>query len=70
MSRPDVESFGINATSVGGGGGDGGMVVSGNIAGGNSTKEFTINAGGEGGDGGAGGKAVSIINEGTVHTTG
>ncbi len=63
------ESFGINATSVGGGGGDGGMVVSGNIAGGNSTKAFTINVGGEGGDGGAG-KAVSIINEGTVHTTG
>jgi hypothetical protein len=63
------DSYGINAESIGGGGGDGGMVVSGNIAGGDSTKSFTINVGGKGGDGGAG-KAVGVVNEGVVHTTG
>ncbi len=69
ISTAGRESYGINATSIGGGGGDGGMVVSGNIAGGKSTKTFTINVGGDGGTGGEG-KAVGVINEGLVHTTG
>ncbi|MEO8062207.1 MAG: autotransporter outer membrane beta-barrel domain-containing protein [Pseudomonadota bacterium] len=62
-------AFGVNAQSIGGGGGFGGMVFDGNLAGGGSANSATVNIGGSGDDGGTGG-AVVVTNEGLIHTVG
>ncbi len=63
-----VQSFGIRAESVGGGGGDGGAVSKGTLQTGSGSKQSVdINVGGHGGDGGKGG-VVGVINEGTILT--
>jgi hypothetical protein len=62
-------AFGVNAQSVGGGGGFGGMVFDGNLAGGGSANSLTVNIGGSGDTGGTGG-TVDVINEGVIHTVG
>ncbi|MEO1192813.1 MAG: hypothetical protein AAFY02_13710, partial [Pseudomonadota bacterium] len=59
-------SRGIVAQSVGGGGGNAGMVVSGNIAG-NASKELGVFIGRSGGDGGNG-SAVTVAHRGSIST--
>jgi uncharacterized protein YhjY with autotransporter beta-barrel domain len=62
-------AFGIDAESVGGGGGDGGMVINGGITSGTKPASLSLGVGGSGNTGGTSAK-VTVINEGTVHTTG
>jgi hypothetical protein len=62
-------AHGIDAQSIGGGGGDGGMVVSGSIARGKNSNSISVDVGGKGGEGGTG-AAVGVTNEGLIHTTG
>jgi hypothetical protein len=64
-----AKAFGVNAQSIGGGGGDGGMVINGSIAGGSSAKAIAVNVGGDGNIGGVS-STVTVVNEGTIHTTG
>ena len=62
-------SFGIDAQSVGGGGGEGGAIVSAGITRGSSSRNLSVNLGGVGGDGGTGDK-VTVTNEGRIDTAG
>ena len=73
------ESAGISANSIGGGGGNGGLVVDavGGAAGaGNTTGRFIVNIGGSGGTGGTSGdvtvtnRATAVADSGTILTTG
>ena len=73
------ESAGISANSIGGGGGNGGLVVDaiGGAAGaGNTTGRFIVNIGGSGGTGGTSGdvtvtnRTTAAANSGTILTTG
>jgi len=62
-------AHGIQAQSVGGGGGNGGLAVSGSLPGG--TLDFTFSLGGKGGGGGNAGALVSVqTNSGTTIDTG
>uniref|UniRef100_UPI0035CBB5FA hypothetical protein n=1 Tax=uncultured Sphingomonas sp. TaxID=158754 RepID=UPI0035CBB5FA len=64
-----ADAHGIFAQSIGGGGGNGGMVLSG-ITGGTALKGTqSIAVGGVGGDGGDAGK-VTVVNTGTILTSG
>ncbi|HEU5137676.1 MAG TPA: autotransporter outer membrane beta-barrel domain-containing protein [Steroidobacteraceae bacterium] len=62
-------SFGIDAQSVGGGGGEGGAIVSAGITRGSNSRNVSMNLGGSGGEGGTG-DAVTVTNEGRIDTTG
>jgi hypothetical protein len=62
-------SFGIDAQSVGGGGGEGGAIISAGVTRGGSSRNLSMNLGGSGGDGGTGDR-VSVTNEGRIATTG
>ena len=62
-------SFGIDAQSVGGGGGEGGAIVSAGVTRGTNSRNLSINLGGSGGVGGTG-DAVTVTNEGRIDTTG
>ena len=73
------ESAGISANSIGGGGGNGGLVVDavGGAAGaGNTTGRFIVNIGGSGGTGGTSGdvtvtnRTTAVADSGTIVTTG
>jgi len=73
------ESAGISANSIGGGGGNGGLVVDaiGGAAGaGNTTGRFIVNIGGSGGTGGTSGdvtvtnRTTAVADSGTIFTTG
>ncbi|SEA61578.1 hypothetical protein SAMN05660420_02623 [Desulfuromusa kysingii] len=63
-------SHGVLAQSIGGGGGDGGLVVNGLL---NTNDEDTarlfVSVGGDGGSGGIG-KQVEVVNDGAISTTG
>ena len=61
------ESLGVSAQSIGGGGGDGGMIISGTIAGKGNSNSLEIGIGGSGGTGGTGGDIVAS-NTGTIAT--
>ncbi len=63
-------AHGIHAQSIGGGGGNGGLAVSGSLPGG--TLDFTFSLGGKGGSGGNAGNLVSVETTGgtTIDTTG
>ena len=63
------ESTGISAQSIGGGGGDGGIVANGALAGNGRNNAMTIGIGGSGGSGGTSGD-VSVVNEGSIVTAG
>ena len=63
------DSIGIQARSVGGGGGDGGLVFTGTLAYKGNSNSLELNVGGEGGTGGTGGMA-EVLNEGTIWTKG
>ncbi|GAB5469578.1 MAG: autotransporter outer membrane beta-barrel domain-containing protein [Rhodospirillales bacterium] len=60
-------SRGLVAQSIGGGGGNGGMVVTGNFTGGTETRDLRLAIGRSGGSGGGGGK-VSVIHRGAIAT--
>ncbi len=62
-------SFGINAQSVGGGGGEGGAIINFGVSAGETSRTFNLSVGGTGGDGGTSDR-VSVVNVGTVITTG
>ncbi|WP_297801945.1 autotransporter outer membrane beta-barrel domain-containing protein [uncultured Brevundimonas sp.] len=62
-------SHGILAQSIGGGGGNGGLAVTGNLRFDTSTAAPAASLGGFGGDGGNGAK-VHVINSGSILTTG
>lgn len=62
-------SVGIAAQSIGGGGGDGGMVLNGTISGQGRNNAMSLGIGGSAGMGGAGG-VVSVTNDGVVMTSG
>lgn len=68
-----TEAAGIVATSVGGGGGSGGLVLDMlfGTSGGEKTQQFKLNVGGSGGTGGTGGD-VSVVNgaTGSIQTWG
>ncbi|MEO1244214.1 MAG: autotransporter outer membrane beta-barrel domain-containing protein [Pseudomonadota bacterium] len=63
------ESTGITAQSVGGGGGDGGIVVNGTLAGNGRNNAMTVGIGGAGGTGGVSAD-VDVTNEGVIMTSG
>jgi hypothetical protein len=63
------DSFGIQARSVGGGGGDGGLVFTGTLAFKGNSNSLEMAVGGEGGKGGTGGMA-EVLNEGMIWTKG
>ena len=63
------DAHGINAQSIGGGGGTGGMVLAGAVTLGSGNNSMGINVGGTGGDGSTSGR-VSVTNEGVIHTQG
>ncbi len=63
------ESTGISAQSIGGGGGDGGIVANGTLAGNGRNNAMTVGIGGAGGSGGISAD-VSVTNEGVIMTTG
>lgn len=69
ITTPGRQSYGIRAQSVGGGGGDGGIVM--NVRGEAPSNNYAldVNVGGFGGSA-AGGGAVNVINEGLIYTTG
>lgn len=67
VSTSGVSSEGILAQSLGGEGGTGGYVISGNLGGGEYTGDVTFAYGGDGGDGGTAGE-VLITNEGEIVT--
>jgi hypothetical protein len=62
-------SYGIDAQSVGGGGGEGGAIVSAGVTRGSNSRNVSMNLGGTGGDGGTG-DAVTVTNEGRIDTVG
>ena len=62
-------SHGVLAQSVGGGGGNGGIVLAGSVVFEAPTKSTAFSLGGIGGDGGDGG-TVTVTNDGTILTTG
>ncbi|WP_409413325.1 hypothetical protein [Altererythrobacter sp. MF3-039] len=62
-------SHGIFAQSIGGGGGNGGMTLSGNYASGTNNVQLGLSIGGDGETGGAGG-AVTVDNFGAIQTGG
>ncbi len=62
-------SFGINAQSVGGGGGEGSILINAAVTTGETNRNFNMQVGGDGGIGGTGG-AVTVVNEGVIHTLG
>lgn len=64
-----IFSHGILAQSLGGSGGNGGMVVSGGINAGEVTGNVNVSLGGDSGDGGNAG-GVSVTNNDTIMTTG
>jgi hypothetical protein len=64
-----VESHGIRAQSIGGGGGNGGMVMNGALQGSGDSLNATFNVGGSGAVGGAS-SSVTVLNEGLIYTTG
>ncbi len=63
------DSIGINAQSLGGGGGDGGLVIIGSVAGGQNSNSFDLGVGGTGGSGGFS-RAVTVDNTAAINTTG
>ncbi len=63
------KSKGLFAQSIGGGGGDGGLAFSGNLAGGQDSKEINVSVGGKGGTGNNA-DTVTVINDGTILTEG
>jgi len=64
-----INSHGIHAQSIGGGGGNGGSNLSGNFANSSSAYQLAINIGGQGGSGGHGG-LVTVDNFGSIETRG
>ena len=62
------KSKGLYAQSIGGGG-DGGLAFSGNLAGGQDSKEINVAVGGKGGSGNHA-HTVTVINDGSVMTEG
>jgi hypothetical protein len=64
-----AKSHGINAQSIGGGGGEGGMLLTGNIAAGKDRNSLNVNVGGSGGDGATSGD-VTVVNEGIIQVAG
>ena len=69
ISTLERRSYGIRAQSIGGGGGDGGMVFNGRIQGRGDNMDATFNVGGEGAGGGIG-QDVTVTNEGAIYTGG
>jgi len=63
------ESTGVSAQSIGGGGGDGGIVVNGTLAGNGRNNAMTVGIGGAGGSGGVSAN-VDVVNEGSIMTSG
>ena len=63
------KAFGLNAQSIGGGGGFGGMALNGALARNGNRNNFEVAVGGDGGTGGVGGD-VSVVNEGVIRTSG
>ncbi|MFZ5677118.1 MAG: hypothetical protein ACOZAM_29505 [Pseudomonadota bacterium] len=63
------KSYGIEARSVGGGGGEGGLAFVGAVGVQSTANSLEMAVGGKGGDGGEGG-IVEVLNEGTISTTG
>lgn len=63
------DAHGIFAQSIGGGGGNGGMAISGSLGLGANNANIGISVGGSGGDGGIG-NTVTVNNSGTVTTHG
>ena len=63
------ESTGVSAQSIGGGGGDGGIVANGTLAGNGRNNAMTVGIGGAGGSGGVSAN-VDVVNEGAIMTTG
>ncbi len=62
-------SYGIHAQSIGGGGGNGGMALSGNYASGLNNVQLGLSLGGSGETGGLGGN-VTVDNFGNIETSG
>ena len=62
-------SYGVRAQSIGGGGGDGGMVINARVQGPGDNHTADVNVGGSGGVGGTAGD-VSVLNEGLIVTEG
>jgi len=69
ISTSGINSAGIRAQSVGGGGGLGGSVTNIRVAGTRSAQSVDLNVGGSGGTGGTGAD-VSVLNEGRIQTLG
>jgi hypothetical protein len=66
-----AKSLGINAESIGGGGGDGGMIVDATLSIDTSGSSLAIGVGGLGGTGGAGGTVTVDNQQGSwIHTSG
>jgi hypothetical protein len=63
------ESHGVNAESLGGGGGSGGAVLSVGRSSGDVTRALSVSIGGSGGDGGVS-DDVTVVNEGRISTLG
>jgi hypothetical protein len=63
------DSHGILAQSIGGGGGNGGMIMNGVLQGSGDSTSATFNVGGSGAVGGPS-RAVTVLNEGLIYTTG
>ncbi|WP_269514563.1 autotransporter outer membrane beta-barrel domain-containing protein [Brevundimonas subvibrioides] len=69
IATSGLNSAGIRAQSVGGGGGMGGAVTNIRVAGTRSAQSVDLNVGGSGGVGGTG-ASVSVLNEGYIQTLG
>ena len=63
------ESHGIDAQSMGGGGGAGGAILSVGSRADDTSRSLSVNVGGSGGDGGVSDK-VTVLNEGSIDTGG
>lgn len=63
------QSAGIAAQSIGGGGGDGGLVFNQTVTGGQASKAVNLSIGGSGGAGGLS-RAVTVENTGNIKTAG
>ncbi|HEY3814257.1 MAG TPA: autotransporter outer membrane beta-barrel domain-containing protein [Caulobacteraceae bacterium] len=64
-----VQSEGIEAESIGGGGGTGGGIIDATLQGTNGSDALDVNVGGFGGTGGAGGTVI-VTNQGQIFTYG
>lgn len=69
ITTQGAEAHGIKAESIGGGGGDGGLVLNLGVSRTSASDNLTVAVGGRGGRGGTG-AAVNATNEGTISTNG